>query len=81
MGDGSAVLEGAASPTWAVVLARGEGTRLRSLTREGFGDERPKQYAPLMGAESLLGQTLDRTSITSAGVWPPASSSSCRRSS
>jgi mannose-1-phosphate guanylyltransferase len=61
MRDGSAVLEGAASPAWAVVLAGGEGTRLRSLTREFFGDERPKQYVPLMGAGSLLRQTLERT--------------------
>jgi mannose-1-phosphate guanylyltransferase len=45
---------------WAVVLAGGEGMRLRSLTREVFGDERPKQYAPLVGAESLLRQTLER---------------------
>lgn len=46
---------------WAVVLAGGEGTRLRSLIRQVFGDERPKQYAPLVAARSLLRQTLDRT--------------------
>jgi hypothetical protein len=45
---------------WAVVLAGGEGMRLRSLTREVFRDERPKQYVPLLGAESLLRQTLQR---------------------
>ena len=31
---------------WAVVLAGGEGMRLRELTRHLYGDERPKQYAP-----------------------------------
>lgn len=45
---------------WAVVLAGGEGVRLRPLTRLVCGDERPKQYAPLVGSGSLLRQTLDR---------------------
>jgi mannose-1-phosphate guanylyltransferase len=49
------------APAWAIVLAGGEGTRLRSLTREVCGDERPKQYASLVGADSLLAQTLKRT--------------------
>jgi len=45
---------------WGVVLAGGEGVRLRPLVRYVFGDERPKQYAPLLEARSLLRQTLDR---------------------
>jgi len=45
---------------WAIVLAGGEGTRLRSVTRRLYGDNRPKQYAALIGARSLLLQTLDR---------------------
>ena len=45
---------------WAVVLAGGEGIRLRSVTRAVVGDDRPKQYVPLMGADSLLRQTLVR---------------------
>lgn len=50
-----------ASPqTWAVVLAGGEGVRLRPLVRRLFGEERPKQYVPLLGPTSLLRQTLDR---------------------
>jgi mannose-1-phosphate guanylyltransferase len=47
---------------WAIVLAGGEGARLRPLTRRLFGDERPKQYAALGGTRSLLRQTLDRVS-------------------
>jgi mannose-1-phosphate guanylyltransferase len=47
-------------PPWAVVLAGGEGRRLRSLTRYVCGDDRPKQFAPLLGRRSLLRQTLDR---------------------
>src|SRR5688572_11736571 len=46
--------------TWAVVLAGGEGLRMRPLVRRLFGDERPKQYVPLLGPTSLLRQTLDR---------------------
>jgi hypothetical protein len=29
---------------WAVILASGDGTRLRSFTRSITGDERPKQF-------------------------------------
>jgi mannose-1-phosphate guanylyltransferase len=48
---------------WAVVLAGGEGTRLRPLVRHLCGDERPKQFSPLLGARSLLRQTLDRVGL------------------
>jgi mannose-1-phosphate guanylyltransferase len=48
---------------WAVVLAGGEGVRLRSLVRSVLGDERPKQYVPIFGGRTLLGQTLDRVGI------------------
>jgi len=49
------------------VLAGGEGTRLRPLIRRVLGDERPKQYVPLLGPRSLLRQTLDRTAL---GISP-----------
>jgi mannose-1-phosphate guanylyltransferase len=55
----------AASP-WAVVLAGGEGIRLRSVTRALVGDDRPKQYVPLISGDSLLRQTLTRA----AGLSP-----------
>src|SRR5437867_5772081 len=45
---------------WAIVLAGGEGRRLRPLVRRLFGDDRPKQYIQLLGPTSLLRQTLDR---------------------
>jgi mannose-1-phosphate guanylyltransferase len=45
---------------WAVVLAGGEGVRLRPLTRLICGDDRPKQYVPLLGPRTLLEQTLER---------------------
>jgi mannose-1-phosphate guanylyltransferase len=58
--DRRAVLDDATARAWAVVLAGGEGLRLRSLTRAIVGDDRPKQYVPLVGADSLLRQTLAR---------------------
>src|SRR5882672_5256937 len=34
---------------WAVILAGGDGTRLRSLTRAIAGDDRPKQFCEILG--------------------------------
>ncbi len=45
---------------WAIVLAGGEGRGLRALTRHLYDEDRPKQYAALVGSRSLLRQTLDR---------------------
>jgi mannose-1-phosphate guanylyltransferase len=45
---------------WAVVLAGGDGARLRSLTRMLAGDERPKQFCTVIGNETLLQQTARR---------------------
>jgi mannose-1-phosphate guanylyltransferase len=52
---------------WAIVLAGGEGVRLRPLVRRVCGDDRPKQYVPLLGPRTLLCQTLDRVAL----VIPP----------
>jgi mannose-1-phosphate guanylyltransferase len=48
---------------WAVVLAGGEGVRLRPLVRRLLGEDRPKQYAKLFGSRTLLRQTLDRVAL------------------
>ena len=45
---------------WAVILAGGEGARLRSFTRAIAGDERPKQFCAVIGDETLLQQTIRR---------------------
>src|SRR5580692_6560936 len=45
---------------WAVILAGGEGVRLKSLTRLVTGDDRPKQFCPLVGGRTLLAQTKER---------------------
>ena len=52
---------------WAVVLAGGQGVRLRSLVSRIYGEERPKQYAALLDSRTLLRQTLDRVAL---GVPP-----------
>ena len=45
---------------WGVILAGGDGRRLLSLTREIAGDDRPKQFCPVIGRETLLSQTQRR---------------------
>ncbi len=48
----------------AVILAGGEGSRLRSLTRRIMGRHVPKQFCPVLGKETLLEQTLRRASLS-----------------
>jgi len=45
---------------WGVIMAGGEGVRLRSVTRLITGDDRPKQFCSLAGGNSLLAQTNQR---------------------
>jgi mannose-1-phosphate guanylyltransferase len=52
--------------SWAMVLAGGDGIRLRALTRRITGDDRPKQYCPILGNESLLAQTRRRVALVVA---------------
>lgn len=48
---------------WAVILAGGDGTRLRSMTRAISGDDRPKQFVPIIGGRTLLDQTRERVAL------------------
>jgi mannose-1-phosphate guanylyltransferase len=45
---------------WAIVLAGGDGTRVRDLTKGPNGASAPKQYCSFGGGQSLLGLALGR---------------------
>jgi mannose-1-phosphate guanylyltransferase len=45
---------------WSIVLAAGDGTRLRSLTRALHGEDLPKQFARIEASRSLLQSTVER---------------------
>lgn len=57
---GSPRISSRASDLWTIVLAAGEGTRLRALTRALHGEDLPKQFATILGRDSLLQATLRR---------------------
>lgn len=48
---------------WGVILAGGDGVRLRSMTRRIAGDDRPKQFCALVGDETLLTETRRRAAL------------------
>jgi mannose-1-phosphate guanylyltransferase len=48
---------------WSIVLAGGEGERIRPLTERWLGSHRPKQYCTFVGTRSLFQHTLDRTDL------------------
>ena len=52
------------SEHWAVILAGGDGTRLQSMTRIITGDDRPKQFVPVIGGSTLLDQTRSRVALS-----------------
>jgi len=45
---------------WVVILAAGEGKRVRNLTNDRHGNRAPKQYSSLDGTMTLIGATLER---------------------
>ena len=49
---------------WAVILAGGDGTCLQSMTRAITGDNRPKQFVPVIGGSTLLNQTRRRVALS-----------------
>lgn len=49
-----------ATRRWGVILAGGDGVRLRGLTRLICGDDRPKQFCPMLGKRTLLQEARQR---------------------
>jgi mannose-1-phosphate guanylyltransferase len=45
---------------WSIILAGGEGERLRPLMQRWLGQHKPKQYCTFVGTRSMLQHTLDR---------------------
>ncbi len=48
---------------WSVVLAGGEGERVRPLIQRWLGRHRPKQYCTFVGTRSMFQHTLDRAAV------------------
>ena len=55
--------------TWALVLAAGEGTRLRSLTTSASGASIPKQFCSLRDGPSLLYEALSRARTVASSAY------------
>lgn len=49
-----------ASRVWSIVLAGGEGERMRMFIEHWLGTHQPKQYCTFVGTRSLLQHTVDR---------------------
>ena len=46
---------------WSIVLAGGDGERLKPLVQRWLGRHKPKQYCTFIGTRSMLQHTLDRS--------------------
>lgn len=51
---------------WSIVLAGGEGERIKPFIKRWLGDDRPKQYCTFIGTRSLLQHTVDRADSLSS---------------
>lgn len=49
-----------AASRWAIVLAGGNGSRMRPFVENWLGEPRPKQYCKFVGTRSMLKHTVDR---------------------
>ena len=56
----AAGVQGPPPARWGIVLAGGEGARMRPLIHGWLGEPRPKQYCTFVGRRSMLEHTLDR---------------------
>src|SRR6266536_1520629 len=51
------------SRTWSIVLAGGDGERIRPFVEKWLGYHRPKQYCTFVGTRSMFQHTLDRADM------------------
>lgn len=52
------------SNLWGIVLAGGEGERLKGFIRERLGSDAPKQFCTFLGYRTMVEATLKRASLT-----------------
>lgn len=57
------LVESLSPSRWGLILAGGDGVRLRPLTRRIAGDERPKQFCRVLSRETLVEETLRRAAM------------------
>ena len=51
---------------WSIVLAGGEGERLRPFVQRWLGVHKPKQYCTFIGSRSMFQHTVDRADLLSS---------------
>ncbi|MBI3894824.1 MAG: NTP transferase domain-containing protein [Acidobacteria bacterium] len=51
---------------WSIILAGGEGERLRPLVQQWLGQPKPKQYCTFIGTRSMFQHTVDRADLLSS---------------
>jgi CTP:molybdopterin cytidylyltransferase MocA len=67
---------------WAIILAAGEGSRIRHFMSDGAGQKIPKQFWPIDGRETMLDWSIDRAERVvprTTGDGGKVSSSASRR--
>ena len=48
---------------WGIILAAGDGKRLKHYIRSRFNSDRPKQFCTFIGTRSMLLHTIDRAEM------------------
>ncbi|PYM81692.1 MAG: hypothetical protein DME13_19440, partial [Candidatus Rokuibacteriota bacterium] len=65
--NGGGIMRTIPTSPWALLLAGGDGRRLKPLTRQIAGDPRPKQFCAILDGETLLDRTRRRAELLTRG--------------